>query len=110
MSKTTKHHRTTPVKSTRPSTRHIVTDRRFAGFLSEDFGINVETVLKALAGEPQRESIALCIWAAERTEHPAEALLAWARKHRRGHFRKPRRSMSPAETRAMLYARHGAIA
>jgi hypothetical protein len=34
---------------------------------------------------PKREAIALCEWAI-RAEDPARALLAWARKNRRGTF------------------------
>jgi hypothetical protein len=36
--------------------------------------------------EPKKSAIALCEWAS-RTEDPARALLAWARKNHRGTFR-----------------------
>jgi hypothetical protein len=88
------------------TTAHIKVDSRFAGILSEDFGIDQHTIMRALSGEPQREAIALVEWAAG-TDNPAKALIAWARKHRRGSFRKARRNMSPAEQRAALDRRAG---
>jgi hypothetical protein len=36
--------------------------------------------------EPKKSAIALCEWAS-RTDDPARALLAWARKNHRGTFR-----------------------
>lgn len=86
------------------STRHLVVDERFAGLLSEDTGIPAPTVLKALAGEPKHQAIEVCLWAS-RTEDPAHALISWARKYKRGAFRKARRNMSPKEQRAALDAR-----
>lgn len=89
------------------STVHIKTDSRFAGFLADDFGITEATIMKALGGEPQREAIAICEWATEKTDDPAKALVNWAKKHRRGAFRKARRNMTPAEQRAELDKRAG---
>lgn len=88
------------------TTAHIKVDTRFAGLLSEDFGIDTETIRKALGGEPQRAAISIAEWASK-TDDPAKALIAWARKHRRGNFRKSRRNMSPAEQRAALDRRAG---
>ncbi len=90
----------TRTTSTR-TTRHIRVDRRFAGLLSEDFGIGTRAIMQALSGEPQREAIALVEWASKADE-PAKALVAWARKHRRGSYRKARRNMTPAEQRKEL--------
>ncbi len=87
------------------TTRHIRVDRRFAGLLSEDFGIATGTIMQALSGEPQREAIALVEWASTKADEPAKALVAWARKHRRGSFRKARRNMSPSEQRKVLDCR-----
>lgn len=67
------------------TTRHLLVDRRFAAVLAEDFGIQRNAVLRALEDEPQRQAIAICSWA-ERTTDPQGALLAWARKHRRGTY------------------------
>jgi hypothetical protein len=86
------------------TTRHIRVDRRFAGLLSEDFGVETRAIMQALSGEPQREAIAITEWASKADE-PAKALAAWARKHRRGSFRKARRNMTPAEQRAVLDCR-----
>lgn len=74
--------------SIKPSTKHITVDRRFAAILQEDFAIPAATVLEALVGEPQRQAIGICTWAV-RTDDPAGALLAWAKKHRRGRCRRP---------------------
>ena len=72
------------------STRHLITDARFAAILAEDFGISAAEILRALEGEPRRQVIEICAWA-ERTGEPAKALSNWARKHCKGSHR-PRRS------------------
>ena len=69
------------------STRHLLVDARFAGLLAEDFGLDRDTVLRALEGEPQRRGIALCEWASTKGD-PAGALLAWSRKHHKGQHRR----------------------
>lgn len=69
------------------STRHLVTDARFAAILEEDFpSIPAETVLGALDGEPKKQAIKICAWA-ERTDEPTRALANWAKKHRKGYHR-----------------------
>lgn len=70
----------------RRSTRHLTVDTRFAGLLQEDFGFGKATICGALAGEPQKEAIALCEWAAT-TDDPGKALTNWAKKNKRGGFR-----------------------
>ncbi len=65
------------------STRHHLVDPRFAALLEEDFDIETVVILDALEGEPQKSAISICAWA-ERTDDPAFALVAWARKHNRG--------------------------
>lgn len=72
------------------STRHLVTEVRFAGILEEDFGIDAADILKALEGEPRRQAIEICAWA-EKTDEPARALENWSKKHKKGSHR-PRRS------------------
>jgi hypothetical protein len=94
----------TTTTSTRTTTRHIKVDARFAGLLSEDFGVETRAILQALSGEPQREAIALVEWASKADE-PAKAIVAWGRKNRRGSFRKARRNMTPAEQRKVLDCR-----
>lgn len=42
------------------STRHLVTDARFATILEEDFGIASGAILKALEGESQKQAIEIC--------------------------------------------------
>ncbi|MDP9437213.1 MAG: hypothetical protein M3P49_00455 [Actinomycetota bacterium] len=74
----------------KPSTKHHQVDPRFAALLADDFGIPAATVLDALEGEPQRQAISICEWAA-RTDDPAFALLCWSKKHRRGRQRTGRR-------------------
>ena len=70
------------------TTRHHRVDDRFLELLHEDFGIPRHALVNAFLGfpaEPQKSAIKLCAWAA-RQEDPARALLAWARKNRRGTF------------------------
>ena len=72
-----------------PSTRHHRVDHDFVALLEEDFGIARHALVNAFLGfpaEPKKSAIALCDWAS-RTDNPAKALLAWARKNRRGTFR-----------------------
>lgn len=70
------------------STRHHVVDERYATILSSDFpALPAEVILDALGGEPQKQAIAVSAWAAKQ-DQPARALLAWARKHRRGRRRR----------------------
>jgi hypothetical protein len=71
------------------STRHHRVDHRFLELLEEDFGIPEFALSHAFMGfpaEPKKSAIALCEWAS-RTDDPARALLAWARKNHRGTFR-----------------------
>ena len=71
------------------TTRHHRVDESFLGLLEEDFGISTFALSNAFMGvpaEPKKSAIALCEWAA-RTDDPARALLAWARKNHRGTFR-----------------------
>jgi hypothetical protein len=71
------------------STRHHRVDEDFLELLEEDFGIPFFALSNAFMGfpaEPKKSAIALCEWAA-RTDDPARALLAWARKNGRGTFR-----------------------
>jgi hypothetical protein len=70
------------------STRHHRCTEEFIDLLQEDFGIPRYALQNAFMGmpaEPKKEAIALCEWAI-RTDDPARALLAWARKNRRGMF------------------------
>ena len=72
-----------------PSTRHHRCTHEFLALLQEDFGIPRHVLIKAFMGmpaEPKKQAIAVCEWAI-RTEDPAKALLAWARKRSRGTFR-----------------------
>lgn len=73
-------------KRRRASTKHIVTDERFAAILEEDFAIPAETILEALAGEPCLQAIAILEWAS-RQDDPAYALTSWSKKHRKGAHR-----------------------
>ena len=71
------------------TTRHHRVDHAFLELLEDDFGIPRHALVNAFMGvppAPKREAIALCEWAA-RADDPARALLAWARKNRRGAFR-----------------------
>lgn len=72
------------------STRQHRVDHDFIEVLRADFPeIPRYALVNAFMGvpaEPKREAIALCEWAA-RADDPARALLAWARKNRRGTFR-----------------------
>jgi hypothetical protein len=71
------------------TTRHHRCDDAFIALLEDDFGIARHALHNAFLGvpaAPKREAIALCEWAA-RADNPARALLAWARKNRRGTFR-----------------------
>jgi hypothetical protein len=71
------------------TTRHHRVDDRFLKLLEEDFGMPAFALSNAFMGcpaEPKKSAIALCEWAA-RTDDPARALLAWARKNGRGTFR-----------------------
>ena len=73
------------------STRHHRVDDDFLELLEEDFGIAYFALSLAFMGvpaEPKKQAIALCEWAI-RTDEPARALLAWARKNHRGTFRPP---------------------
>ena len=65
-------------KRTQASTKHHVVDHRFA------------VILDALEGEPQKQAISVCGWAAERTDDPAFALVAWAKKQNKGRCRRQR--------------------
>jgi hypothetical protein len=58
--------------------------------LEEDFSIPRYALVNAFMGvpaEPKKETNALCEWASK-ADNPAKALLAWARKHQRGTFRR----------------------
>ncbi len=71
------------------TTRHHRVDHEFIGLLEDDFGIPRHALINAFMGvpaAPKKEAIALCEWAV-RADDPARALLAWARKNRRGAFR-----------------------
>ena len=71
------------------STRHHRCTDEFLDLLEEDFSIPRYALRNAFYGvppAPKREAIALCEWAI-RADDPARALLAWARKNRRGTFR-----------------------
>ena len=71
------------------STRHHRCTPDFLELLQEDFGLSYSALHAAFMGvprEPKKEAIALCEWAS-RAEDPGRALLAWARKNRRGTFR-----------------------
>ena len=70
------------------STRLHVVDHRFATILEDDFRTPAATILDALEGEPQKQAISVCEWAA-RTDDPARALVAWAQRHGRGAYRVP---------------------
>ena len=83
------------------STRLHVVDHRFATILEDDFRTPAATILDALEGEPKKVAIAILTWA-ERTEDPARALAAWARKHNKGHCRRAARTTTERPTR-----RHG---
>jgi hypothetical protein len=77
-------------KKTERTTRHHRCDYPFLDLLEEDFGIPHYALSNAFMGvpfpEPKKSAIALCEWAVLRTDEPARALLAWARKHGRGTF------------------------
>jgi hypothetical protein len=71
------------------STRHHRCTEEFMQLLEDDFGIPRYALRNAFYGvppAPKREAIALCEWAIK-ADDPARALLAWARKNRRGTFR-----------------------
>jgi hypothetical protein len=71
------------------TTRHHRCTHEFIGLLEDDFGIARHALINAFMGvpaAPKREAIALCEWALK-ADDPARALLAWARKNRRGTFR-----------------------
>ena len=71
------------------TTRHHRVDHAFIALLEEDFGIPRYALTNAFMGvpaEPKKQAIAVCEWAVK-TEDPARALLAWARKNGRGTFR-----------------------
>jgi hypothetical protein len=68
------------------TTALIKVDSRFINLLVEDFGIDTNTITRALEGEPQRQAIAICEWAAK-TDEPATALTNWAKKHACGQYR-----------------------
>jgi hypothetical protein len=71
------------------TTHHHRVDHDFLELLEEDFGIPRPALRNAFFGvpaEPKKEAIALCEWAV-RSDDPARALLAWARKNGRGAFR-----------------------
>lgn len=71
------------------TTRHHRVDEEFIHVLVEDFGILEFALRCAFLGvppEPKKGAIAVCEWAAK-TDDPARALLAWARKNGRGTFR-----------------------
>ena len=91
-----------PENHDKPSTKHHVTDARFAAILGEDFAaIPTVTIFVALEGEPQKQAISICEWAI-RTDDPSRALLAWARKHHKGRCRRAARTTTERPTR-----RHG---
>jgi hypothetical protein len=80
---------TVDTASVHRTTRHHRCDEDFIELLEEDFGIPAYALSNAFMGvpaEPKKEAIALCEWAS-RTDNPARALLAWARKNHRGTFR-----------------------
>jgi hypothetical protein len=82
--------RPTSGEVSRPSTRHIRCDYDFLELLEEDYRIPHYALLNAFMGmpaEPKKSAIALCEWAI-RAEDPPRALLGWARKNRRGTFRR----------------------
>ena len=88
------------------TTSHIKVDTRFAGLLSEDFGISKPKILSALEGESQKQAIEVCQWAA-RTDEPGKALLNWAKKHGKGGYAPRRREWTPDEveaSRAAIYS------
>ena len=93
---------TTPKIHDKTSTKHHVTDARFAALLAEDFGIPPATVLDALEGEPKKQAISILTWA-EKTDDPAWALTSWAKKHNKGRCRR-RAARSTTERPAR---RHG---
>lgn len=89
------------------TTSHIKVDTRFAGLLSEDFGISKPKILSALEGEPQKQAIEVCQWAAC-TDEPGKALLNWAKKQGKGGYTPRRRREWTADeveaSRAAIYA------
>ena len=81
------------------TSRHIRCTHEFVQLLEEDFGIPHHALVNAFMGmpaEPQKSAIKLCAWAA-RQDEPAHALLAWARKNRRGTFRRDPEDVSGDE-------------
>ncbi len=84
------HHQSSAPPAHR-TTRHHRVDHDFVALLEDDFGIARHALINAFMGvpaAPKREAIALCKWAVRvAPDDPARALLAWARKNRRGTFR-----------------------
>jgi hypothetical protein len=83
------------------TSRHIRVDEHFARLLAEDFAVPTATVLEALDGEPQKQAMAICSWAA-RTDDPKSALLCWARKHRKGRCRRQSAPSRPSRRHAEI--------
>lgn len=79
------------------STKHIVVTGRYAALLEEDFGLEWGVVLECLVGEPCKTGMALCEWATTKRE-PAKALVAWARKNKRGTYRPNTNAPAPGHT------------
>ncbi len=73
--------------TTRGSTRNHKVDTEFSAILADDFGLSPAAITEALFGEPKKQAIRVLEWAAA-TDTPRGALLAWARKNRRGMYRR----------------------
>ena len=94
---------TAPKTTDKPSSKHHVVDHRFATILEDDFRTPAVTILDALEGEPKKGAIAILTWATEKTDDPARALAAWARKHNKGRCR---RAAHPADKPQRRHAGH----
>ena len=83
----------------RGSTRHHVTDERFAALLEGDFGISAFAA-HSLIGCPKKAAIMVCAWAESNiadADDRSAAVRAWARKRGVGQFDR-RLIDAPAET------------
>jgi hypothetical protein len=73
------------------TTRLLTVDGRYAQILADELGVKVSTARSAFIGEPKRRASEISGWALEGSDDPQERarmILAWAKKHRAGAFRK----------------------
>ena len=69
------------------TSRHLLTDERYAQLLAADFGIAERDALDAFVGVPMKRALRIAEWAESVEKSPlkrGQALTCWAKKNKAG--------------------------